>query len=187
MNIKKFIADKIEINKKKIFKKSLKECFFSFVGLSAVFNSISYLATKDKFDINSFLCVSGFIFFLLSVSFLINLAIEKYLIKKENNDILLSSENFGKYFKKKDINEEDKKNIDDFCKNSILNNDEINLIKRMILGEDKKFEINNEYLMMKFLNEVDKQQMLKKEFNDPNRKIKEQMSELKKMTEKSAL
>ena len=106
MNIKKFIADKIKINKKKIFKKSLKECFFSFVGLSVVFNSISYLATKDKFDINSFLFVSGFIFFLLSVSFLINLAIEKYLIKKENNDILLSSENFGKYFKKKDINEE---------------------------------------------------------------------------------
>ena len=41
--------------------------------------------------------------------------------------------------------------------------------------------------MMKFLNEIDKQKMLKKEFNDPNRKIKEQMSELKKMTEKSVL
>lgn len=135
MNIKKFIADKIKINKKNIFKKSLKECLFSFIGLSAVFNSISYLAAKDKFDINSFLFFSGLIFFLISAGFLINLAIEKYLIKKENNDILLSSENFGKYFKKKNLNVEDKKNIDDFCKNSILNNDEINLIKRMILGE----------------------------------------------------
>lgn len=187
MNIKKFIADKIEINKKKIFKKSLKECFFSFVGLGTILNSVLYLADKDKFGINSFLVISGIIFLLITTGFLINLAIEKYLVKKENNDILLSSENFGKYFKKKDINDEDKKNIDDFCKNSILNNDEINLIKRMILGEDNKFEIDNEYLMMKFLNEIDKQQMLKKEFNDPNRKIKEQMSELKKMTEKSAL
>ena len=181
--IKKFISEKLK-SREKDFRKETFKCFSLMYGISVPILSFFSLLVTHSF---SYFIIS---FFLTTFAFLVNLKIDslsrKKILKNENYSKIINCGILKYAIMRKKISKEEEKKMIELCKETSLNDIEIDMIKRMILSDskDKGGKIDNEYLMLKFLNEIEKQNESKKVFNDPADKIKGQMILLNKMKEK---
>ena len=184
MNIKNYIKQKWNERKIKynnyLMKSFLKGCSYISI-LSVILSFVFYILTKNLIDSTIIFALSEiFMFLTLLITEFIYKFEDYNLEKRENFDKLILERQLVKKALNGLITKKEEINIENICKNSILNKEEIEVIRRNILNENgsKSYKIDTEYLMLKFLIEIDKNEELKKKFNNPSQKIKGQMATL---------
>lgn len=191
MNIKNYIKKKWNERKKKYYKLLMLRSILFFLSFSSlntiIFSTIGLLNVEDKiFAINMWIMMELVTLSETLLLVFIEMIINYFSNKKEDyNELILNGDIKKKTFNSF-ISKKEESDIKEFCLNSSLDNEEIEIIRRYILSEEKNKskEINTEYLMLKFLIEIEKHEKLKKEFDDQVEKVKNQMKLLNKTREK---
>lgn len=167
MKIVNCISEKLNKIKKEYYKKIKMNAIYSFLIMSLPFFIVFLLGSKNHNDFHFLLIFLPLILISSVISYFGELKMTKFLEKNKEYEKLLNYESLTKILKKKNISSEDKKTIENFCKSSILSKKEIEFVRRMILNDKKSKvlkDIDNEYLMIKFLIEIKKCEDLKKEY-----------------------